>query len=209
MPLSSNSQFLVDALIAEPLVAGRFKNLKLVNYNSVADQRQGCFSLVFSADDELTGDRVALKFFDLDPKFFGDKYRRAAFDREEEILQSLVGKGRCLQLVAHMDQYTLTVPTANGQSVVFPCKFFAVQWLEDSIDDYFLGNDVEAVKKLKLFNEIVLAVEALHRNEIFHRDLKADNLRSFQLNLKKLVIAIDLGTAARFASGVISQSYGG
>jgi serine/threonine protein kinase len=209
MPLHPNSQLLVDELETLPLLAGRFSNMKLVNYDSVADEKQGCFSLVFSADDALTGEQVALKFFDLDPRFFTDKYRRAAFDREQDLLALLVGKRRCLQLVANMDVYNLNVPTGLGYVVTLPCSFFAVQWISENIDGFFFDNNTAVVEKLKIFNEIVLAVEALHRNEIFHRDLKADNLRALQIAIRKIVIAIDLGTAARFGSGYLSNAYGG
>lgn len=209
MPLHHNSQLLVNELEALPLLAGRFSNIKLANYDSVAGEKRGCFSLVFSADDALTGEQVALKFFDLDSRVLTDKYRRAAFDREQDILASLIDKGRCLQLVANMDVYELNVPIGGNQIVTLPCSFFAVQWVSESIDGYFFDSTIAAVEKLKIFNEIVLAVEALHRNGVFHRDLKADNLRALQTGIRKVVIAIDLGTAARFLSGFLSNGYGG
>jgi serine/threonine protein kinase len=208
MPLHANSQLLVDRLQALPLLAGRFQNMHLVNFDSVADERRGCFSLVFSADDALTGERVALKFFDQDPALYSQKYRKAAFEREQEILDGLVDKFRCLQLISNMEVFNLDVQVPGGPVITLPCPFFAVQWVDESIDDFFLNDHAAAVAKLRLFNEIVLAVEALHRHEVFHRDLKADNLRALQVGVGKIVVAIDLGTAARFASGMLSDAYG-
>lgn len=55
--------------------------------------------------------------------------------------------------------------------------------------------------------DIVLAVEALHSLEIHHRDLKADNLRAYQNTLKRIVVAIDLGTAARAMCPSLAEDY--
>ena len=81
-----------------------------------------------------------------------------------------------------------------------PCQYFAVQWLDEEIDHYFeLQDSIVAEVKLQLFHDILLGVEALHGKEVSHRDLKKDNLRSIVEESARLVIAIDLGTAARRA----------
>jgi serine/threonine protein kinase len=207
MPLHQNSQLLVDTLRALPLLDGRFTDIRLVNYNAASGEKRGCFSLVFSAIDTTSGRRVALKFYDLDPNWVRDKYRRESFVRESEILQSLLNRDRCLQLVQAVSPYDLPV-NAGGVQVVLACQYFAVEWIDGEIDRYFSEQHAQdPVDKLHLFNEIVLAVEALHRSEIFHRDLKADNLRAIQDVLKRVVVAIDLGTAARFDSGYLRSSY--
>jgi len=208
MPLHANSQFLVNELESLPLLSGRFSKLKLVNYDSIADQKRGCFSLVFSAVDDMTGEQVALKFFDLHPALLIDKYRREAFEREQEILKTLINKNRCLQLVQQMEYYDLNINNGSGPPFTYRCSYFAVQWIKDDIDEYFLNSGVNAIEKLRLFNETVLAVEALHRNQVFHRDLKVDNFRALKNSIERCVIAIDLGAAARFASGFIKSFYG-
>jgi serine/threonine protein kinase len=200
MPPPSLSQLLIDTLEALPSLDGRYKNIKCVNVSPTGPKR-GCFSVVFRAYDQIEGRSVALKFFD--PDVSGDRYRLNAFFRESEILKVLLGVERCLQLEKAVSRFDLDVP--GGFKV--PCQYFVVQWVEYDIDDYFLGKNNSPVEKLRLFNEIVLAVEALHRYEIFHRDLKADNLRAMHNSLKRLVIAIDLGTAARVDSMCISSDY--
>lgn len=209
MALNANSQLLVDNLQSLSLLDGRFANIRLANWNSATNQKRGCFSLVFSVDDILNGTRVALKFYDLDPALAHDKYRRASFLRENEILKQLVTVDRCLQLVQEMRDYHLSVSVTGAGLIVIPCQYFVVEWLDDEVDEYFFDQQKhDSVAKLKIFNEIVLAVEALHGREVFHRDLKADNLRAAQKALKRLVVAIDLGTAARFDSAHIATSYG-
>jgi serine/threonine protein kinase len=208
MPLSQNSQLLVNALEAMELLDGRFRNIKLVNFNSFNDVRRGCFSLVFSAHDVVNDAQVALKFYDIDHQWYNDNYRRNAFRREHEILQVLLDKERCLQLASTLSTYDFNIPIGNGQHATLPCEYFAVEWIEKDVDDYFLSQEsFDPLDKLHLFNELTLAVEALHHYEIFHRDLKPDNLRQYQDALKRIVVAIDLGTAARTSSGYLQNQY--
>jgi serine/threonine protein kinase len=202
MPLHPNNQLLVTHLQGIAELDGRFTGITLVSYDTVADKKEGMLSLVFRALDKVEGKPVALKFYDLDPRFAGDLYRLECFARESDIVNGLVGVERCVQMVKPLTPYNFTVPVAgSGAIATLPCQYFALEWLDDRIDHYFLDQDkYQAVEKLLLFNEILLAVEALHRHGIFHRDLKADNLRASTINGKRFVVAIDLGTAARFSS---------
>ncbi len=137
-----------------------------------------------------------------------DSYRLNAFTREHDILQTLLNKERCLQLESALNTYQLTLNLPGHVGFTLPCQYFVVEWIDNDIDDYFfLGKNCETIDKLKLFNEIVLAVEALHRHEVFHRDIKSDNLRAYKKALMRIVVAIDLGTAARISSGYIQDSY--
>lgn len=208
MSLDPNNKLLVDALESLALLDGRFSKIKLVNWDPAMPRKRGCFSLVFRAHDQVEDKTVALKFYEISPSALSDQYRMDAFAREAGILQTLLNQKRCLQLEKGMGVFNLSVNLPAGGNIVIPCRYFAVQWLADDIDDFFLGiarNDV--IDKLKLFNEILLAIEALHRREVFHRDLKADNLRSIETELQRLVIAIDLGTAARLDSKYLNVDY--
>ncbi|EUJ11289.1 protein kinase family protein [Methylophilaceae bacterium 11] len=208
MSLHPNNEALRHSLVTSPLVAGRYENLELINWDPTTGQKRGCFSLVFKAYDKVDAKNVALKFYDLDPRWTADIYRRQAFTREHEILQILLNTDRCLQLASALETYTIDFPSPSGGSITVSCQYFAVDWIEDSIDHYFLNQQhIDAIEKLELFNEIVASVEALHRHEVFHRDLKADNLRAYQKALKKIVIAIDLGTAARHSSPHLQTTY--
>lgn len=208
MPLHANNILLKDALESTVLLAGRYEAIKLVNWDATTGEKRGCFSLVFKAFDRVEGKDVALKFYDLDPMWAPDLYRRQAFLREHEILQTLINHDRCLQLSSAMNIYNLQLPLPDGTKVIIACQYFAVEWINDGIDDFFLKQETfDAVDKLRLFNEVVLAVEALHSYEVFHRDLKADNLRSYQNALKRIVVAIDLGTAARFSASHLQADY--
>lgn len=69
MPLSDNSRFLISTLETLPLLDGRFQYLHLVNYDSAHDEKRGFFSLVFRAEDITDSRLVAIKFYDIDPRF--------------------------------------------------------------------------------------------------------------------------------------------
>ena len=210
MSLHPNNQRLISDLESMPLLDGRYQGMKCVNYDSATDKKRGCLSLVFSAFDRLNQKTVALKFYDIDPQWMMDIYRQQAFQREHEILKTLLTKKRCLQLASGLSTYDLQVPLPDGTMLTLPCQYFAVEWLDKDIDDYFffLGHgSFDPIQKLRIYNEIVLAVEALHRIEIYHRDIKADNFREYQDAVERFVVAIDLGTAARLSSPNLSSNY--
>ena len=203
MPLHPNNQLLVTHLQGLAEFDGRFTSITLVNYDAAADKKEGMLSLVFKAFDKVEGKPVALKFYDLDPAMAGNVYRLDCFARESDILSTLVNIERCVQLVKPLTRYALPVPISGtgGVTVALPCQYFALEWLDEKIDQYFLEQDKhDAVEKLLVFNQILLAVEALHRHQIFHRDLKVDNLRAYSSDGKRRAVAIDLGTAAQFSS---------
>ena len=206
MPLHNNNLLLVNELESMALLDSRFTDMKLMNYDSAADTKRGCLSLVFKAYDVVNQKNVALKFYDLER--LNDVYRVESFEREHEILSILLNQYRCLQLASAFSRFALKIPLPNGTSAEFPCSYFAVDWVENDLDEFFLNNSaIESLDKLYLFNEIVLAIEALHQREVFHRDIKQDNLRFLQDGIKRVVVAIDLGTAARFSSLNLRSDY--
>ena len=193
--MSSTRDLLIDELEKCVTMGGRYERIRCVNFDRASgNQVHGHFSLVFWAWDRLLGKAVALKFFDPDQTFAAPSYRMRCFEREPELLKALLGKQRCLQLVQSMASHTISVPTADPKTPLdLQFAFFAVEWLEDSIDEYFeRQQDLDALTKLKLFHDLLLAVAAIHKYEIFHRDVKPDNFRAYLDNLKRIVVAIDL-----------------
>jgi hypothetical protein len=57
MALSGISLILKNNLESLPILAARYENLRLANYNALTQEKRGCFSLVFSADDIQTGEK--------------------------------------------------------------------------------------------------------------------------------------------------------
>lgn len=189
---------LIKAVEATPMLALRFQTLRCVTNN--ASGRRGAMSFVFSGDDTHQKAQVAVKF--LDPEYLGKKISKRAlelFEREAEILKTLEGKERCLQLVCGHDDFSWPAgKNADGSDIVLNTGFFAVEWLDHEVDDYFLNQDThDAGDKLRIFRDILLASEAIHRHLVCHRDLKIDNIRIRQGKDKKTVVIIDFGLAIK------------
>lgn len=205
--MNGNSRLLVRVLEQLELLDGRFSNIQLVNIQG--DVQRGNFSLVFRAHDELEDQPVAIKFYDLDP-VKQDPYRLRAFEREHEILRALHGAPRCLQVGSELQIFQLEQKIAGQEeSIAIPARYFATEWLERDIDSYFLNQgEHPAIARIRIFVDVLLAVESLHKRQVFHRDLKVDNFRRRGGGDVGEVVAIDLGTAARMDSEPLFQTYG-
>ena len=192
---------LVQYLENLPSLDGRFEGLQCVNYKP-GQPKRGHFSLIFKARDLTTGDAVAIKFHDPTQT---EAYRILAFEREPEIVELVSGKRRCPQLIVPLTTHNWQV---SGLDNRLPVKYFSLKWVANSIDHYFLDQQsYTPISKLYLFHDIVSAVAALHRNRVFHRDLKPDNLRMSSDSMP-CVVPIDFGTAARFDAPQIQMDYG-
>ncbi|MCK5771164.1 protein kinase family protein [Algiphilus sp.] len=198
---STGSEILIDALENGEVLEGRYSDLRLINGRG--DARRGVFSLVFVAWDRIEEQHVAVKFFD--PDVTTNSYRLDGFYREHALLKTLVNKKRCLQVMSGLKDYSLAIPSAKFS---LPCKYFVVEWLEFDIESFFWSDDrLSPEQALRIFHDLVLSVEALHRHDIAHRDLKPDNLRARNAALKRIIVAIDLGTAARLDSTALKDEY--
>jgi len=203
-----NRDFLVNEVCKVKLLNDRYENIKCVNWPpKPGEDKRGCFSLVFKAFDSKAGKNVAIKFYD--PFIPPDAYRMACFQREPDILNNLLGKRRCLQLIEGMSTHTVKVVVPGGLSIDLSCGFFVTDWVEYDIDDYFLGKEHNTAKaKLVLFRHIVSAVEAIHNCSVFHRDLKPDNMKADSIKPDdRMVLVIDFGTAARYVSSKLLKEY--
>ena len=198
----TGSQFVKDIEELESLNS-RYENLKCVNLNG--SSKKGVFSYIFKAFDTHLNEHVAIKFFD--PEKTNDTYRLRSFERESEILKRLVEVSRCLQLVEGHNIHIWIIKSPSGDlSIGIP--FFVTEWLESDIERFTYEQErIEAIAKIRVFKDIVLAVSALHRKEVSHRDLKLDNFRLKGDGVADYVVAIDLGTAVHLESQSILNSY--
>ena len=182
----------------------RFTNVRVVNF-SVLNGRRGVCSLVFYAWDNLHDRAVALKF--IDPNHLSNGYMIHAFERESRLLKIVSRKDRCLTLIDDQEKFPWRVNLASGSADI-PVGYFSMEWIDKEIDDRFLEQQrFDVVEKLQTFRLIVLAVQAIHDEGIFHRDLKADNIREKEIDGKRVLVVIDYGMAARVDEPPASISY--
>jgi serine/threonine protein kinase len=202
MALDKNDQHLVDGLVNQAL-EGRYRNLQHIN------PERGFFSVVFRAYDEETKKDVAIKFFSLRRDLQRSSYRRDCFHREHQILKALKGEDRCLQVLSEeIKVFTLHIDIPNGGTFDVPCEYFVVEWVDGDIEHFFFNQIItDALARLALFHQILLAVDTLHGLTVFHRDLKYDNVREVERAARRVVIAIDLGAAARLSSPPLTETY--
>lgn len=204
-----NRVALIKTLEGLSLLDGKYEKITCINCDRTTGQQlRGAFSVVFRAYDRVANKWVALKFFDPACSPF-EAYRLDAFKREPELLKTLLNKRRCLQLASELSLFNLSATdNKTGAPITLTCCYFALDWLDEKTEHYFEQQDqYSAAEKLRLFRGIVLAVAALHGHEIAHRDVKPDNLRQYREKIKRLIVLIDLGCAARCDSTHISNNY--
>ena len=207
MTLSANQTELIKQLENTNQLEGRYEKLKCIN--AWDGGRRGELSLVFQAYDVLCQSVVAIKV--MDPDHLSNAYRIKAFEREPSILDRLEGKNRCLQILDGLQRYNwkIKVP-ASPEPLSIPCGFFVTEWPEEDVDDYFLRQqDFDAIEKLLVFRQLLLATEAIHRWDVCHRDIKWDNIRVRSTDGEPTLILIDFGTAARLSDESLNSNYVG
>lgn len=206
-----NRRTLIQELQGVSLLDGRYTDIQVVNCDPATGKPKdhgGVLSVVFKAEDTHSGQAVAIKFFDPDLNGPQLNYRFDLFQRECDLLKGLSGKERCLRLHAPISQFDIGVsdPT-NGRALTIAAYYYVSEWLDNDINAYFhKQEEFEAEEKLRIFREVFLAVHTLHRHGIYHRDLKADNLRIATRNGHQRAVAIDLGTAAAFDSPSLGRA---
>jgi serine/threonine protein kinase len=150
-------------------INGRYYNVSRLDH----DAGQGSFSLVFKADDNSGGKRVALKFFN---PLERDEYRRQCFCRESDILESLRGQPNIIQLVEPKSEYAI-IMTHQPTGIVWPLtlEFISTDLADSNINQYVYETDTKPLISLLYFREMCKGVQRIHACQIRHRDLKPGN----------------------------------
>jgi hypothetical protein len=138
MSAAADRDSLLRIIESQPILSGRFSNLKRIG-SSGGD---GHFSLLVTADDSLTGNRVALKFYDPIKRFEPDaSYRFGCFAREAEILEKLKAERDIIQWVAPISEF-LQPFTAGTVSINFPFAFYALEEAETDVDSLIASGEI-------------------------------------------------------------------
>jgi serine/threonine protein kinase len=156
----------------------------------------GHFSLVFSAIDQTTSRKVAIKVFR--PDRLDDPYRFQCFCREAILLQQLAGTPNVLEWVGARDEFIEIVSSSSGISFPLRFPYCAVELALTDVGTIIRAGSWRNEEKMLAFREMCKAVQRIHREGIVHRDVKPSN---FLVMENKAVKLSDFGTA-RYVNGI-------
>ncbi|HEV2523353.1 MAG TPA: protein kinase family protein [Candidatus Acidoferrales bacterium] len=156
----------------------------------------GHFSLLFSATDNRTNRRVAIKVFR--PDRIGETYRYQSFCREAILLERLAGTPNILEWVGKQDEYVERVVSTTGIPFDLRFPYFAVELASEDVGAICRLGRWGPEQKLVAFREMCKAVQRIHKKEIVHRDIKPSNFLVMENGDVKLS---DFGTA-RLIDGI-------
>jgi serine/threonine protein kinase len=201
----SHAQFLINDLkSSKSLSNGRYTIQECVNFNDTGKNvKKGNFSIIFKGYDIIEGRPVFIKFFD--PQFNTNPYRLECYKREVKLLTKLINKKGCLQIYQAITDHEISIKQGEFEIPIL-FQYYVAEWLDYSYEEYFERDTYDALAKLKAYNEIIKAVETLHRNLIYHRDIKPNNIRARSGDGSNAVL-IDLGTSIEFSSSPIMPLY--
>lgn len=131
-------------------------------YHIIRKIKRGAQGIVYEANQDRTGQRVAIKVMAEGP--FSGPDDLARFDREVRIL----GQLNHPHIVAIHDR-----DVADGR------HFFVMNYIRGAqLDEYMQAHkDLSVRSTVQLFAKICDAIKAAHLNGVIHRDLKAGNIR--------------------------------
>ena len=203
MGRTAEQQSLIEQFEAVDSIDSRFENIRCIS-PSPTGEKKGCFSIILCADDIAEGKRAAIKL--MDPNYLGEAYRLAGFDREPQILNRLKNKHRCLQLLYGPKSFDWHVQLPGGGDGSHSINYFITEWIDEDVETYFLEQQShDALVKLKIFRSVVLAVDAIHSEDVSHRDIKYDNFRAYIDGKDLIIVLIDFGTAAHFENPLVTD----
>lgn len=185
-------------------ILSRFLVKKGLNFDG-GNKTSGNFSVIYQAEDSSLSKEVVLKFYDPDvAASAAESYRYDSFKREVEVLNQLKGKYRCPQIITDIEQLEYAVPLKD-QVLKLPASFFAMDFYPRSYEMFTFGKGITAEKKLNVFRKMVLATFAIHREEVFHRDIKIEHFRGNEDDEE--IYLVDFGTSIGLRDERIRDKY--
>lgn len=148
----------------------RFADIKRIDRKGGS----GSFSLVTTAVDLRTKQKVALKFFH--PLISRDDPRWAYYCREVEVLHVLSGTPGVVGALSSRSDFTELLQGAHG--VVIPVNFdyYALELARGTLERQIAAGPGPLLHSIESFSWICRTVHTLHARGVVHRDLKPSNL---------------------------------
>jgi hypothetical protein len=143
-PKDDQRETLLRTIESRPELRGRFSDIRRLGTSG----GDGYFSLIATARDSQSGDRVVLKFFH--PDHLRDQYRWNSFLREPTVLQLFSGKADILQCVAPYEEFAVPF-TNSGMTLNVPFAYYAVELASHDVNSVILSDSWTSTKKLESF----------------------------------------------------------
>lgn len=195
--LQAKKEKFIAAVQSSKELNERFDNIRPLNIcydpKGILVQ-EGATSFVFLANDATDGRRLALKVCNAER--INTKTSESLFQWESLLLGQLKNVHNCQQLRTPCDHTCLE--TSRGK---FNVPYFSTIYLPIDLKRNFYRSDCQdevlTCKKmqgrLKIFIQMISAIQTLHKHGICHRDIKPENFRGYTENHKSRAVAIDLG----------------
>lgn len=181
MPRSRNElearESIMRMIEARNTINERYSNIKRLNNQG----GRGNFSILFTANDLITKNKIALKFYN--PLKFAEIDRVERFRREADLLLKLKGQPNILECIDGLSSLSIEmIDTVTKMTRIEKFEFIPVKLAEGSEEDYIYLPGSKPLTCLYIFKEMCKGVARLHRNKICHRDLKPSNFLIFENN---------------------------
>ncbi|MGA2836030.1 MAG: protein kinase [Acidimicrobiales bacterium] len=142
-------------------------------------RNKGQFGFVFRAEDIRSRDTVAVKILKAG---MANPITRAEFRNEGEILEKLSGSSHVVELrrpVGNEGRVTVYSKTPSGGEAEFELEFpyLVLEWMDVSMAEMLVRRDsLEWHERFSLIRQVALGVHQMHLKDVYHRDLKCDNV---------------------------------
>ena len=158
----------------------------------------GYFSYVFQARDLQNDIDVAVKILRTD-RLTSDSILE--LDTERDLLSRLSNRDHVIDsLDGYLHTHLLQSPNSTAQWPV-ALHYVAMELADGCLIELVLARDlVEWHERLSLFRSVAKGVHQTHISEIFHRDIKADNVLLFEDDAQADAKLCDFGRAAAIQS---------
>jgi serine/threonine protein kinase len=190
-----------------------FEGILLDNHIRIGDLEQsGQFGHVFRGKDERSGNEVAVKVLKAGTV---DPSAHAEFLNEGELLEKLADCSNVVDLdgpPGRTETLPGTITTASGsQPIQLQIPYLVMEWMDVSLAEMLTRRDeLEWHERLWLVRQVAKGVHQMHLKEVFHRDLKSDNIL-VRLGRKStyIVKVADLGRSRDFRKPqqVVQEAY--